>query len=151
MRKSLDAILGDLKEREKERERGTWKQALRQRYAPWFDDLIYGFEFKEGWKAILGEAMEGLTKTIGAPQRHPELRITRLRQEFGELTFQIKGLSDQELDAAIEVIRIASDRSLRTCEWCGRPGEMRNSAGGLRYTACERHAAADPPELAAQS
>jgi hypothetical protein len=143
LRKSLDAILGDLKEREKVRERGTWKQELRQQYAPWLDDLVYGFEFKEGWKAILVEAMGGIVRAVGDPQAYPSLRITRLRQELGKLSFQIQGLTDERLDAVDDAIQIASERSLRTCERCGRPGSVRESARGLRYTACDRHAVTD--------
>lgn len=139
MKKSLDAILGELKEREKARERGTWKEALRQQYAPWFDDLVYGFEFKEGWRQLVTEAMEGLVQAVGGPQSCPNLRITRLRQERGRLSLQTKGLAGERREAADTVFRVAAERSLRTCERCGSPGTLRKSAQGLRYTACDRH------------
>jgi hypothetical protein len=140
LKKSLDAILGDLMEREKERERGTWKQKLRQRYAPWFDDLVYGFELKEGWKVILGETMQSIERAVGDPRRCPDMRITRLKQEFGELTFQVRGLSDEQREAVNDVMLTASERSLRTCEWCGRPGSVRELAGNHWRTACDQHA-----------
>src|SRR5690606_14970072 len=119
-----------LKEREKARERGTWKQVLRQQYAPWFDDLVYGFEIKDGWRAILIEAMDGIARAVGGPRTCPDLRLTRLRQEFGALSCQIQGLPDERRDAVNRVIQMASERSLRTCEWCGSPGAVRESGRG---------------------
>ena len=139
----MDTILGDLKEREKARERGTWKQALRQQYAPWFDDLVYGIEVKDGWRAILVEAMEGIARAVGGPQTCPDLRLTRLRQDFGALSCQIQGLPDGRRGAVNRVIQMASDRSLRTCEWCGSPGSVRESGRGIRHTACDQHMVTD--------
>src|SRR3546814_4424387 len=42
-----------LKRQVAEEESGTWREQLRKDYAPWFEELYFGFKCGEGWRDII--------------------------------------------------------------------------------------------------
>jgi len=139
---SLDRILRAMAEKERLRDRGTWRAELRDRYEPWFDELAYGFEFKDGWRTLVEHTIEQIAVVVGGPQACPDIRITRLREKFGSLTCQIRNLPDDRRRAVDAVLRAAMEKSLQTCEWCGRPGRQRDDFVAQDYwtVECDEHA-----------
>lgn len=125
-----------------EQERGTWKDNLRQEWAPWLDELTYGIEVKPGWQVLIEETMQEIAHAVGGPQTCSKLKITRLREKFGGLTCQISGVPDDRRSAVDAILREAMEKSLRTCEWCGRPGRQRDADVVQDYwtVECDEHA-----------
>src|SRR3546814_6024869 len=49
-------------------ERGTWREALRADFAPWFDDLHFGLACGDGWRAILRDLTTAIAQIVGGPR-----------------------------------------------------------------------------------
>src|SRR3546814_5761419 len=65
-------------------ERGTWREALRADFAPWFDDLHFGLACGDGWRAILRDLTTAIAQIVGGPDREPGLRV-RSEEHTSEL------------------------------------------------------------------
>src|SRR5574337_572853 len=60
--------------------------------------------------------------------------VGQVKEKFGGLCFYI----GQGSDAIYERIRVAEGESLRACEKCGAPGELREDRSWLK-TLCDEH------------
>src|SRR3546814_4486835 len=65
-------------------ERGTWREALRADFAPWFDDLHFGLACGDGWRAILRDLTTAIAQIVGGPDREPGLRVTPVKEKNGD-------------------------------------------------------------------
>lgn len=139
MRKSLNEIIAELSEKMRLIEQGTWRGYLRARYSPWFRELTYGIDVRDGWRELVEETLERIAQAVGGLDECPELRIKRLREKFGALTMQIDGIPDDRLAAVRDVIGTAMERSLYTCEICGRPGQQGDVEQDDWRVRCEDH------------
>jgi hypothetical protein len=104
---------------------GDWTQRLRERYAPWLDDLSYGIECRDGWRSLIEATLESLIAAVGSPAECTDLRLTRIRQKFGWLVCQHEGLLGEQALAVDRVLARALACSSEACEVCGRPGRQR--------------------------
>ena len=59
------------------------------------------------------------------------MRITQIKEKFGDLRVFLAGAND----AAFDLVHEAEDQSSTTCEWCGAPGQKRQD--GWILTLCE--------------
>jgi hypothetical protein len=123
-----------------ESERGTWRAEMRSTFAPWFDALIWGFQCSDGWADLIRSLTAEIAEVVGGPASLPDLRVTQVKEKYGTLRFYILAVPASHSDAINRAIRMAEERSGRTCETCGAEGCLRETAGGWWYTACDGHA-----------
>jgi hypothetical protein len=95
-----------------------------------------------GWDDLLLEANSELEKI------DPDYVIAQAKQKFGELrlyTFHSDEFSESESDmdrqAFQEIITRVEDKSVRTCEYCGKDAQRRS--GGWISVLCDDHAKVD--------
>lgn len=96
--------------------------------------LGWGIECGNGWFELLRQLLIDLEainndRTEGIPKAYAE----QIKQKFGELRFYI-AYADDQMD---EEIKLATGRSRRTCECCGKPGELEAGKTGWLSTLCE--------------
>lgn len=85
--------------------------------------MYYGFSCGDGWYKIIDELSEKLSDFIleyyafskGAPVPY----VVQVKEKFGSLCFY---MSNQTKEMT-EMIAIAEEQSVVTCEWCGEPGK----------------------------
>lgn len=94
----------------------------------------FGFECNDGWYELIREFSLAVNEL-----QNPEKPVVALivKEKFGAL--EIQGLSNMN-DALYEVKRKIYAKSLKTCDICGKPGQlMRTLDGYLLATRCEEH------------
>lgn len=86
-----------------------------------FDDLPYGLECGEGWHSLIKETHEKLLYL------DINYTIVQIKEKYGTLRYYFDSSSHNPIKTAImhDVVRVAEDRSARTCEQCGAPAETR--------------------------
>lgn len=89
-------------------------------------------ECGEGWRLLIEQLDRDIRKAV------PGYRAVQVKEKFGELRFYIDVLPEAEYDAAASLIREAERNSLKICEICGEPGELRNRRGWDK-TLCDKH------------
>lgn len=82
-------------------------------------------ECGEGWRDIYTPLIE-LCAALG-------VEVTQIKEKFGGLRFYVRGYRPY-LD---KVIQWAEAESYRTCEECGRPGQLRQDS--WMKTLCDEH------------
>ena len=83
----------------------------------------WGIEIHAGWRPIMERLLERLEEEIEAQPLHDRdrFRILQIKEKFGRLTVYLAD-STPDMDAAIQE---ASEKSIRTCEVCGAPGDLK--------------------------
>jgi hypothetical protein len=98
---------------------------------------MFGFECGDGWYGIVDKMLEQLVPLCDEFKIYNDGHdpyICQLKEKFATLRVYMS-LSNSDMD---RVIRDAEDASARTCEACGKPGEV---TGNRWYsTLCEEHA-----------
>lgn len=103
---------------------------LKLSHAEQFDVRFPGFQFLPGWTALVADALAELSRLA------PDAKVTQAKEKMGSLRIHCL---DSHLDAPTrKVLRRIEERSLRTCEACGEPGERIASDGWVR-TRCTAH------------
>ena len=69
------------------------------------------------------------------PEAVPQVYVAQIKEKFGGLRFYYDG-GDDVIDG---MVRMAESWAARSCEKCGKPGEMRS--GGWIRTLCDEHEA----------
>ena len=84
-----------------------------------------------GWDEILATLHKEIIKV------RPDYKLHQVKEKFGELRFYV---ADDAHDAADDFINTliehAEAAAATTCQYCGKPGELRNNHGWL-YTLCD--------------
>lgn len=99
--------------------------------------MCWGFECGDGWYGIIKEAadqLEPLIQATGHPEDHTAVQI---KEKYGTLCIYMSA----ETEEMSKIIRAAEEKSIGTCERCGRPGRLRGR--GWYYTACAKHVQKD--------
>lgn len=88
-----------------------------------------------GWDALLDRLDRALLDI------QPAYEATQITSKFGGLRFRVAldTFGDRRTEAQ-SLIFAAEEESLRTCEICGRPGELHVDIHLWRATLCEIHA-----------
>jgi hypothetical protein len=123
-------------------ERGTWREALRADFAPWFDDLFWGLQCGDGWRDIICRLTAEIACIVGGPDAAPQIRIVQVKEKLGTLRYYVQDVPEVHRAAVNAAIWQAEERSAATCEACGGPGRLRETEEGYWYTACDSHALA---------
>lgn len=87
--------------------------------------LIFGFEYDDGWF----ELTKKLVEKIKEIDKDKEIRVAQAKEKFGGLRFYLaRGSKDTDRNNAIyKIIEKAENKSVKTCEVCGKPGRERGS------------------------
>lgn len=85
-----------------------------------------------GWRGIL-ETLHGELLAVC-----PDYQVSQVKEKFGGLRVYLNAVvvdDSAQFNAVHALVRLAEERSYRTCEWCGEPGEERG--GGWIKTLCD--------------
>jgi hypothetical protein len=88
--------------------------------------MCWGFECGDGWFELIKELSEKL-EPLG-------VEAEQVKEKFGTLRFYTGGVPEEVADEVFALIDEAEERSEKTCEQCGAPGELR--PGGWIQTLC---------------
>ena len=99
------------------------EEKLINRWPKWFDVegrltrtlMPLGFCCGDGWFDIIWNLCE-LIETIGVPDN---FEVFQVKEKFGGLRFYTTGNVGMQVDR--EIMK-AENKSLETCEYCGKPG-----------------------------
>ena len=106
----------------------------------------YCFECKDGWFDLIAEICKGVEALIdampegdryedyGDGERCTLYTIGQIKEKYGTLRFYMNGA---EVDGSEELIEAAEEKSAKTCEVCGKPGETRSTS--WISTLCDDH------------
>ena len=101
------------------------EQTLIKAYPNLYAEYKHGFAVGDGWFLLI----ENLSKKLEAlilelPEtRRSDFRITQIKEKFGMLRCYMF-LCTPEMD---KIIQEAEAQSTKTCERCGRPGEIKEN------------------------
>lgn len=88
--------------------------------------MMFGFECADGWYGLIEQLCEGIQRQLDLHRNEGwarEFCLLQAKEKFGGLRFYVS--PRQSIPEIENLIRLASDRSERTCELCGREGKMR--------------------------
>ena len=88
------------------------------------------FECGDGWFDLLYDLSKKIQKLIENKKISKDFKVYQMKEKFGFLHYYTN-FSSNELD---ELITQAEDKSMITCEQCGKPGEIKD-IGGYWYMA----------------
>ena len=92
--------------------------------------MSFGFEHGEGWFKLIDQLSADIT---ALDEKNGSTTIAvQVKEKFGGLRFYIQSGSD----AIYDLIEEAEALSLKTCEQCGEPGELRGV--GWVSTMCDK-------------
>lgn len=101
---------------------------------PWYDGVPGVVECGEGWHELIRRLHD---RVVGID---PGYKVTQVKEKFGGLAFYVflsEGLDDLLRERVYHVMSEAEEESFRTCEVCGKPGQLNN--GPWYRTLCEIH------------
>ena len=124
--------------------------AFRDRHASIMETPMgFGFECGDGWEPLVREIaveLEAFILSLPFEQRHA-VRAAQVKEKFGGLRFYVDAdyiTAEHEFiqidlpPTVVAAINHAEERSLQTCEVCGRPGRAATFCGWVR-TRCNEH------------
>ena len=99
--------------------------------------MCWGFEIGTGWQQLVWDLSAKLeTEILKLPKGERwNYRASQVKSKFAGLRFYMTGSTD-EID---KLISDAEDESVRTCEMCGKPGDV--YGGGWVTCYCPKCAA----------
>lgn len=120
--------------------RPTWIEAIETRFPRLFRDLDpypYGFDCGKGWETLVASLCEQLNDLA-----LPRLRITQIKQKFGELRVYVEGGNE-------EVSRLIQDAEAASRMICEEPPspDPRQAVLAFRETFQERFGSGRPADL----
>ncbi len=103
--------------------------------------MCFGFECGDGWFSLIGRLCANIQNRIDKEKnpKYPQARVMQVKEKFGGLRFYIDGASDAKI---FDIIRKAEDDSYKTCESCGKKGELirLNGRHATRCKTCAKKA-----------
>jgi hypothetical protein len=86
--------------------------------------MCYGFMCGNGWFDIIYK----LSKDIYSMNRPDNFEVFEVKEKFGGLRFYVENGTEEIHNRIHE----AEEESYKTCEFCGKPGEVRKNKGWLQ-------------------
>ena len=86
----------------------------------------------DGWDAIVERLLSDIAFV------DPKAKIHQVKEKFGELRVYLDRGTDDTWEALSDLIHEAEEQCAKTCQRCGKPGELRNK-NSWYYVACEDH------------
>ena len=109
-------------------------QDLPNRYRRLFSSgpVPWGFEVGDGWSDLIVALFARIDASIkDVPTA--KFGVRQVKEKFGALRFyyQLSGVHESIQEDVSQLVRLAEAASARTCERCGRPGEINSDGGWL--------------------
>lgn len=95
--------------------------------------IPFGIECGDGWFGIIWDLCEAVEREVKT-KNIEGFEVVQVKEKFGGLRFYC----DNSTHEILELVRIAEEKSYKTCEVCGKPGKVRNN--GWISTLCDEHA-----------
>jgi len=92
--------------------------------------MAFGFECGDGWFKIIDQLSADIT--LLDEKNGTTTIAVQVKEKYGGLRFYVQAGSD----AIFDLIDAAEEESLKTCEMCGEPGELRGV--GWVSTMCDK-------------
>ena len=99
----------------------------------------YGGDIRQtcmGWGFSCGDGWFKLIDELSAKLEAKGIVASQVKEKFGGLRFYIDPCEKDVFDEVHKLIDEAASESLKTCEICGKPGELRT--GGWLKTTCDK-------------
>lgn len=90
---------------------------------------LFGIECEDGWFELLKDCIAELKEIC--EKEGINIKANQIKEKYGTLRFYVS----EENDAIAKAIMKAEKRSAKTCENCGKEGELKNRGYWL-YTQC---------------
>jgi hypothetical protein len=117
-----------------EQEYLDFREELVTRFPVMFSGRYGGFSIDQGWWPILSDLCEKISGYLDEnPQVSPVI-VVQVKEKYGGLRFYYDG-GDTIVD---DLVRAAEEATVRTCEVCGKPGEIQSIGGWLKCL-CDEH------------
>lgn len=108
-------------------------------------DAGFYIDIPLGWETLVFQLDEKLARI------DPEYLILQIKEKFGGLRYYTSHAHSQECGGLntedsirdclfFRAIDHAESVAERTCEKCGKPGQLRKASSGWLHTTCEEHA-----------
>lgn len=114
-----------------------YPKIFRQRSLPMTETcMCWGIDTGDGWYDLLDALcwrLQSMTDWNPNNERFPQIEASQVKEKFGSLRFYTSGSSDYQ-EGIIDFAEVISER---TCEECGKKGEI-NGSGWLRCR-CPEH------------
>lgn len=123
---------------ERERERGTWREGLRVRYALWTASLIRDFEVGDGWRFLVENFFNALDERLGGEMGCRNLRVIQVKEKLGLLRVYFHDVPEEAQADTRAAVDHAMQASIVSCEVCGGSGTLIKTGGWLRVR-CTDH------------
>jgi hypothetical protein len=97
----------------------------------------FGFECSDGWFNIIWDLCEKIEKELNEHGNDPDFpfEVLQVKEKFGGLRFY----TNWETKEIGDLINEAEEKSYKTCEVCGKEGELMTKGYWLQ-TLCPKHA-----------
>lgn len=99
--------------------------------------VCFGFDCGDGWFDIIYELCRAIQKDCDDSGKYQVVAL-QVKEKFGLLRFYVDSGSDE----TYRLIEAAEEKSVETCEICGKPGKL-DQVNGWWQTTCEKHGRKD--------
>lgn len=111
--------------------RGESQNWIVEEFPEIMSECRLGYSFGNGWNDLVREF---LTK---AKMIDPDLKVLQIKEKFGGIRIYYGVNVEVNTEEIRKLCRDAEDKSYLTCEFCGKPGELRDT--DWQKTACDLH------------
>lgn len=94
--------------------------------------LCFGFECEAGWYPLIEELSEKIQKHIDETDAD-QVTVSQVKEKYGGLRYYLHNGDDFIYDLISEYEK----KSMKTCEKCGKPGELRTERPWIK-TLCDK-------------
>lgn len=108
------------------------KEEILARFSPGFSPSL---DIGPGWEHLVYQ-LHTVLKCID-----PNYQLHQCKEKFGGLRYYIStNIADlSKYNQINNIIHTVENKSIHTCEECGKPGSLRGKHNGWYYTSCENH------------
>ena len=108
-----------------------YPKIFQDRYLPPKEScMFWGFEHGDGWFHIIDSLCFDIQKYIDFKKDIvPQVVASQVKEKFGGLRFYTAYAYSDEFEAIIEKYE---ELSLKTCEYCGRPGTINDTRSWIK-------------------
>lgn len=96
--------------------------------------MAFGFDCDKGWHPMIYELLDKIQAFVDANPEFADLQILQIKEKYASLRVYVSQYPKEIADLVDEY----ENKSLETCELCGKSGKVR-SCGHWYKTLCEEH------------
>lgn len=93
--------------------------------------MCFGLEIGDGWFDLIRKTCK---KIKPLTVKDEDFRFNQIKEKFGELRMY----TETYIEEVEDIIDEATEKSLKICETCGKPGKLRETKSHWFLTACDK-------------